>query len=272
MKKVLALVLAVILVMGLAVPAAANNIVSASVRNSRPDLTNSSEKLVKLHNLDEVLKLSEEIQNLMSEAEEALKDVDFKGLALRYFFYTEILSGENSVSVDLKPIPHKTILIMQYIDGMWVELEHSVGDDGIITVPDVVDAPFIILTEALASPGASWKNLVPVLTEESYVIVQLHTLEEVETLSEEIQNRMAEASDELKDACPKGFAVKYFFEMEILGTEKAVSVDFEPIAHSEIVFKQYVDGAWVELEFSIDDNGIITVSGVVEGPVAIFTK
>ena len=272
MKKVLALVLSVVLVMSMAVPAAADSIISASVRNSLPVLTEESEKAVKLYNLDEVQELPEEIQNLMAEAEEELKDVDSKGLALRYFFYTEILSGENSVSLDFESILYNEILFMQYIDGMWVQLEHSDGDDGIITVPDVIDAPFAIFMEALDSPGGRWIKLLPILTEESHLIVQLHTPEEIAMMSEEIQNRMAEAKEKLKDAIPAGFAAKYFFEMEILGTEDVVSVDFEPIAHSEIAFKQYVDGTWVETEFSIDDNGIITVSGLVEGPVAIFTK
>ena len=87
-----------------------------------------------------------------------------------------------------------------------------------------------------------------------------------------VQERMAEAKAALKDACPDGFAVKYFFELEILGTEEAVDVDFEPIAHNTIVFKQYVNGAWVELESSVGDNGVITVCGLLNGPVATFVK
>ena len=272
MKKVLALVLIAVLAVGMAVPVAANHILNASVQNTLPVLTESTGKIIKLHTPEEAAKLSEDIQELMEEAEKALKDVDSKGLALRYFFYTEILSGEKSVSVDFEPIPHKEILFMQYIDGMWVTLEHSIGDDRIITVPDVIDAPFAIFTDSLASPGARWVNLLPVLTDASYLDVQLHTLEEIVTLPEEIQNRMADAKETLKDACPAGYAVKYFFEMELLGTEQSVAVEFEPIDHSEIVFKQYTDGAWVELESSVDNSGIIAVSGLVNGPVATFVK
>ena len=39
-----------------------------------------------------------------------------------------------------------------------------------------------------------------------------------------------------------------------------------------IVVKQFVDGKWVELETVINDDGTITIMGVVEGPIAIFTK
>lgn len=39
-----------------------------------------------------------------------------------------------------------------------------------------------------------------------------------------------------------------------------------------IVVKQFVDGKWVELETVINDDGTVTIMGVVDGPIAIFTK
>ena len=39
-----------------------------------------------------------------------------------------------------------------------------------------------------------------------------------------------------------------------------------------IVVKQFVDGKWVELETVINDDGTITIMGVVDGPIAIFTE
>lgn len=125
---------------------------------------------------------------------------------------------------------------------------------------------------ALASPGATKKDLTPILTEESELIVELHNTEEVLKLSKEIQSLMAEAKGKLKDVCPEGFSVKYFFYVEITGSEGPVSVHFEPIEHSEIMFKQYVNGAWVELEHTINEDGTKTVRGVVEAPMAVFVK
>lgn len=271
MKKVLAFVLAAILIVGLAIPATANYIISAAVSRDLPALANSTGN-VKLYNREDIQKASEEIQDIIVEADKELPNADTEGLGLRYFFYTEILSGEESVSLEFEPIPHNSILFMQYIDGMWTQLEHSVAEDGHITVIDIIDAPLAIFMDGMDSPGGLLVKLLPILTDESYLIVQLHNLEEVPTLSEEIQNRIAEAKEHLKDACPQGFVVKYFFEMEIIGTDAAVSVDFEPIEHNAIVFKQYVNGAWVELEHSVAGNGIITVSGLVNGPVATFIK
>lgn len=39
-----------------------------------------------------------------------------------------------------------------------------------------------------------------------------------------------------------------------------------------IVVKQFVNGKWIELETVINDDGTITIMGVVDGPIAIFTK
>lgn len=39
-----------------------------------------------------------------------------------------------------------------------------------------------------------------------------------------------------------------------------------------IVVKQFVDGKWIELETVINDDGTVTIMGVVDGPIAIFTE
>lgn len=138
---------------------------------------------------------------------------------------------------------------------------------------------------AIASPGATAADLTPVITEESAQIVELHTTEDVLELHEDIQEIMAEAKEQLADACPEGFAVKYFFYVEILSADKtSVSVDFESIVEhigegeeedvkqGKLVFMQFVDGKWVELEYVINEDGTITVFNVVEGPISVFVK
>lgn len=125
---------------------------------------------------------------------------------------------------------------------------------------------------ALPSPGASSDDLTPSLDKNGYVKVILHDLEEIVDMSEAIQNLMAEAKEKLKDACPAGFAVKYFCYVEIIGAERVTSVDFDPIEHNEIMFKQYIDGEWTELKSTVNKDGTIIAYGVVEAPLAIFTK
>lgn len=139
---------------------------------------------------------------------------------------------------------------------------------------------------AIASPGATAADLTPVITEKSAQIVELHTTEDVLELHEDVQEIMAEAKEQLADACPEGFKVKYFFYVEITGAEKtSVSVDFESIVENigegeaeedvkkgRLVFMQFVDGKWIELEHVINEDGTITVFNVVEGPISVFIK
>lgn len=236
-------------------------------------LTNESAKIVALYSPETVQDLSEDIWKRMEEAAEKLSDVDAEGLARRYFFFTDILSDEDSASVDFDQIPHNTILFMQYIDSMWVPLEHTVDEEnGIITIPTVAENPIVIFTDPVPSIGGSNVELLPILSEDSYLVVQIHSLDEVAILSEENQKQMADAKDALQDVCPEGFAVKYFFFLDVLGNEASANIGVMPFAHNEILFMQYVDGAWVVLEYTKGEGGVMAIDGAVEAPFAIFVK
>lgn len=295
MKKVFALILSVVMLMSLfagcrkqetpaetgTAPAetvaveneAADAVVEPGERDPlTPELTEESEKIGKLYSKETISELSEEIQNVMAEAEEELKYVDSKGLALKYFFHTEILTGEETVSVSFEPIPHNEILFMQFLDGMWVTLEHEEDENGILTVADMEKGPMAIFADSMDSPSAKPVDLVPILTEETHLYAQVHTLEESVTLSEEAKGLMEEAKEQLKTSAPEGFAAKYFFYFEILNEETSVSAGFEPIEHDEIVFMHYVDGAWTELTSTTNSDGTHTVDGVAEAPAAVLVK
>lgn len=122
---------------------------------------------------------------------------------------------------------------------------------------------------ASSSPAGTTEDLKPLVvttTSESYKIV---STEEVEELPEEAQKVFAEAKEKLADAVPEGMAVRYFFYFV---TEETCSVEFDLGDYSELVFMQYIDGEWVELEFTVNESGTVTVLDVVDGPMAIFVK
>lgn len=283
MKKVLVLVLAVVMVMSMAIPAAAED---TQLNSGTAALTKEAYALVKLFAPEEIQKQSdEEMQKRMTEAKETLNDACPQGFVNKFFFSVDLIGTEVSVSVDFEPIEHNEIVFKQYVDGAWVEREFIINDDRTITCYDVVEGPFAIFVDAvlkvsgvtvngaLPSPGAASGDLIPGMGEEDDISVIFHTLEDVvEKLFVSIQDLMAEAKEKLKDACPEGFAVKYFFYVEVIGTDDVVSVDFEPIDHNEIVFKKYVNGAWKEMRHTVEDDGTIAVYGVEEAPFAIFTK
>ena len=41
---------------------------------------------------------------------------------------------------------------------------------------------------------------------------------------------------------------------------------------TEVVVKQFVDSKWVELKSTVNGDGTVTIEGVVDAPMAIFTK
>ena len=276
MKKVLILVLAVVMVISLAIPAVAASKPTTELESQTPGLV---EGAVTLHSAKDALKLDEDVQKLMNVAKSKLKKACPNGFEIEYFCYVETTEAEGSVSITFAPIDHYEIVVMQYLDGAWAELKHTVNGDVSITVDGVVEAPLAVFINKLGagavsydSAGAKRTNLLPKLVKGAEETVLLYSTEEVQELSEEIQNLMMEAKAKLKAACPEGFAVKYFYYTEIIGSNGPVAVDFKKITHDEIVFVQYVNGAWVEVEATVNEDATITVDGIVNAPMAIFIK
>ena len=281
MKKVLILVLAVVMVISLAIPAVAAAKPGTEWESQAPELAEGFSETVVLHSAEDALKLAEEIQKLMNEAKAKLKDACPEGFNIKYFSYMELADSKNSGSVTVEPIDHYEIVFMQYVDGAWVEREHTVNGDVTITIGGVVEAPLAVFTKDIVgtnaggsygSAAAKRGNLLPGLGQGYTETVLLHSTEDVLELAEEIQRLMTEAKAKLKDACPEGFAVKYFYYTQLIDSEGPVEVGFKKIAHDEIMFMQYVDGAWVALEVTVNEDATITVDGVVEAPMAIFIE
>lgn len=284
MKKVLALILVVLMVLGMGIQALAQENALASWDRILPDVAESSSGLVIFYAMDDPM--SEDDKKLMEEAQEKLDEIHEDHLALRYFCLVDIVGSESIAEVKFAPIEHDEIKFEQYVDGNWVLLDHIVNEDGTICVAGIVHGPIAIFANDTdgevvggdkipgnhASVGATEDKLLPSITKYSSTMVLLHSTEMVPHLSEEIQHLMAEAKAKIKDACPDGFAAKFFCYVELIGDAETATVDFEKIDFNEIHFEQYVDGEWVELPYEINEDGTITVKDVKEGPKVIFIK
>lgn len=128
--------------------------------------------------------------------------------------------------------------------------------------------PEIVEEEAKTEDGAA-------------VTVEPVAADKVEEMPAEEQKTFVAAQEALKEAAPKGMKAQYFFYAKVTKTEAdgttaksdtpaKMTVKVENAA--KVVVKQFVDGKWVELETVINDDGTITIMGVVDGPIAIFTK
>lgn len=124
---------------------------------------------------------------------------------------------------------------------------------------------------ALDGTQVLWDQLVPALHEKSSGLLIFYSMEDVLNLTEDNQKLMNEAQEKLDEARTGHLALRYFCMTEVVGSESGAIV-FNPIAHSDIEFKQYVDGAWKVLEYTVNADDTITVNGIVNGPLAIFTN
>ena len=88
-------------------------------------------------------------------------------------------------------------------------------------------------------------------------------------VSAEAKEVVVAAQAELKEAAPEGMAVKYFFYVE---AEETVELSLKLGKVESVIVMQFVDGKWIEVESVLNADGTVTIKGVVEGPIAIFTK
>lgn len=163
MKKTVGIALALMLVMGLAVPAMAAQETSAKAAVSSPaatpeDLTplvvETSSSNLEVLSSEEVADLPEEKQETFTQAVETLKEDEEavpEGMAVRYVFYCSVTeegsTSTEALSATIQLDDFKELVIKQFIDGKWVELEFIINEDGTITILNVVDAPMAIFVK-----------------------------------------------------------------------------------------------------------------------------
>lgn len=152
MKKALVMLLAVVLVIGMAVPAYAvsspvGDKTSSTATADLPKLTDESKGYVELVATEDAEKLSKESQAIFAEAQASLKDAAPAGMKTQYFFWCHIV-GEKSpvdVTVELKGITE--LVVKQYLDGKWVELKSAINADGTVSIYSLVEGPVAIFTK-----------------------------------------------------------------------------------------------------------------------------
>ena len=71
---------------------------------------------------------------------------------------------------------------------------------------------------------------------------------------------------------------QYFFYVRVYAQDDAtkkvapVTITIKLEGVTEVVVKQFVDSKWVELKSTVNGDGTVTIEGVVDAPMAIFTK
>ena len=163
----------------------------------------------------------------------------------------------------------------------------------------IVLALAVILTLSLAVPAAAVSSptaketsqtatapLPKLVTSEipledgSKIVIELIPVTDVSSLSEDAQEACAAAQASLAETTPDGMKVQYFvyattYKVNADGTtepyEPPVDVTLQIDNITKVAVKQYLKDAWSELDADVTTDGIVTIKGVVDGPMAIFT-
>lgn len=136
----------------------------------------------------------------------------------------------------------------------------------------------VMMVMAMAVPAfAASSPVAPVATENKTAALPVAAeampegvkLVAVTALTAEAKETVVAAQAALKEAAPEGMAVKYFFYVE---AEESVELSLKLGKVESVTIMQFVDGKWIEVESVLNADGTVTIKGVVEGPIAIFTK
>lgn len=163
----------------------------------------------------------------------------------------------------------------------------------------IVLALAVILTLSLAVPAAAVSSPVAEETSQTTtaplpdvvekevttddgakVVIDLSAVNDEASLSNEAKETFAAAQESLAETAPAGMKAQYFFyatttKVNADGStesyDKPVDITLKIDNVTKVVVKQFVNGQWVELETVMNPDGTITIKGVVDGPMAIFT-
>ena len=273
MKKVLVFVLAVVLVMSMVIPVSAAN-TNTNSTETKPFLFSSTSEDCVVYFANEIHKLTDVAQEVFENGLEAEDDVLVsKDMIPLDFLY---ISTSEKCTVVLRVENIRGLIVKQFINGMWFTMKSAINNDDTITVENVVEGPMLIYTipNKVASPVAPKTSTtatapLPVLVSATSDDYSLYATTDAYKLSLKARQMFVDAQESLWNVVPKNMAARYFFYMY---TNDSCTSVFEIANIHEVVFMQYLEGEWAELESTINTDGTVTVEQVVEGPMAIFTK
>ncbi len=251
-----------------------------------PFLLSCSCDELSIYSTEELDQLEAASQEIFREAEDRLPDAVPGEMSERDFFYVDMCEDCQESTADFRVENFDRLLVKQYVDHQWVSVEFTVNGDGTISVYGLVDGPVVFVVGRLIdvteepteeptvpkSAEADAEDLAPIVVDASCDQIMVYTTETVELLHHEEQKLLEKAKEMLPEAVPEGMAVRYLFYVDICEECNESVVEFELDAYEDLVIKQFVGEKWVELKFTVNPGGTITVDDVVDGPLAIFVK
>lgn len=139
----------------------------------------------------------------------------------------------------------------------------------VLAVMLVMTVPAYAVSSPVATVASATKTApLPVVAEALPEGVKLIA---TTALTAESKESVVVAQAELKAAAPAGMAVRYFFYAEV-DADTASTIILKLANVQDVVVKLFKDGKWIELKSILNADGTVTIEGIVDGPIAIFTK
>lgn len=147
MRKVLTLVTVAMLCLSIAAPvfaaapSASAPVASVNKTAALPVVTDGDSTLVSANNTGA---LSKESKETFKAAQAALKAAAPAGMQTKYFFYN-LTAKAGNLTLNVGNV--KSVVVKQFKDGKWVELECTINADGTVTIPDLGDGPVAVFAD-----------------------------------------------------------------------------------------------------------------------------
>lgn len=151
MRKVFVFALAIVMVMAMAVPAFAAVPSSAAKAEEMLPEVDTAKTGGTLATVEDVEKLPEEAKETFAEAQNTLAEAAPKDMVTKFFFYfTPAAETKNDVAPGtlIISVPDvEKVVIKQFVNGKWVELEYELDEDGNIVLKDLAEGPVAVFTK-----------------------------------------------------------------------------------------------------------------------------
>ena len=153
MKKIMTVLLAIMLLVSVAVPAFAASPTAPEATTSKtsslPVVAGKDQDdsciLYSVYDADE---LTEEECTSFKEAQKSLKKEVPAGMRVKYFFYHQPLEATAAACEHTLNIGNfAEVIVKQYLEGKWVELEVKVNENGTITISGIETGPMAIIVK-----------------------------------------------------------------------------------------------------------------------------
>lgn len=277
MKKLVALLLAVMLVLSVssvafAEPSHKNDVLSPvgifavdEEGRCNAEFFASNPQVTFMCVICDFYSLTADELDILAKAQKALPVSVSESKPCQNFFYARLIADTAEVSVNLCAADDCFAKI--FVDGKWKNVPVTAKGNHIFTLTLNESGP-VVLSYSVPSPGH--KCLIPELKDNDNEAELLCYIHDKKDYTSDECTAFEKAQKPLADAVPEGMNCYLCCYARVFVDTAVVSFDL-PVAN-DCAVKVYVDGAWEEVPVVANGNHNFTMTLSDSAPLAFFTK